>query len=320
MSSAVAGSPSTPVSELGRKLFLRSVSTSVDETLGKQGEDQRRSTSRLGRSAKNHNEDAYGDDDESASEDEEEVVASRQRARRRSSIAGARIASQIPSRTIVDSRFVVSPQYAYPAFDVVSYKINKDLYFFHRPSDTQPYQCVFRIEKLAKGILGAPTWQIYAGSSEPLAVIKQVARTLSPTFFLFRGTDAKKGEVVYTFRKKARSTKIRVFTGEGYKETALLTYFCLLGDDRLCIKLKDASAIGGEALGETIMDWRVQTSILRIGKGFDICLAAASFCIADSVSPHSLQVPAEIQEVIMQSVRVADRSGPDQSFRQVCGW
>jgi hypothetical protein len=296
--------------ELGKRLFVRTISatSSPDINIGKV-----HTSSKL--SQNNINEEIESSDE---NEDEDEIQHRRRRSSVRRSVAGAKIASQVPSRNIVDSRFVINPTCAMQSFDLFTCKVDssKDIYLLYR-NELGEFRCMFRIAKLPKSLLGAATWQIYIGNSEPIAVLKQVARTLNPTFYLFKGTDAEKGTVVYSFLKKLRGTKIRIFNGEGCKEAALLTHFCLIGDDRVCVKLKDTKSLG-EALGETIVDWRLQTCIMRIGRGFDVCLAAACFCLAEFFEAHSLDTEGETTLEVTEALKFENLSPVD--WRDLLGW
>ena len=291
----------TAASEIGKRLFVRSISSSQDEvgstppTPGKETETAIESS------------------------DEEYTVqesnnTDRSRHRRRMSVMGAKLVSQIPPRHVTDNRFVVAPTYAFPSFDIHCFKMEKDLCFFHQ-SPSLPLTMLCRITKLPKNLLGAATWQIFAGNGEPVAVIKQAIRSINPTFYMFLGTDSVKRDCIYTFQKKLRSSKVRVFNGEGTKEAVLLNCFCLIGSDRVCIKLKDGKALG-EALGETIVDWRCQTNMIRIGKGFDVLLAAACFCLADVFEAHALDVPPSM----VSDVRAARQQASRVDYRAMMGW
>lgn len=216
-----------------------------------------------------------GGDERLESEEEQDLTTSRRRMRRRSSVNTA-LAFQIPSRNLVDFRLVLDVNSSLPQLDLLCSQVDKDTCFFHRARDGSLH-LLFRAAKLhARGLLGA--WQIYLGHDEPLAMLKQSLMALNPTYFLFRGSDADKGALVYTLVKKLRSQKIRIFEGDS-KSVDALSHFCLYGDDRIFVKLKDSKAIGGQGLGDTILDYRQLNGMLRIGRGFDTCLAVACFVL-----------------------------------------
>jgi hypothetical protein len=279
-------------SEVGKRLFVRTISTSTDENLSPV-----KSTVA---------------EQDSASEDEKDDNESRRRQKRRASVGGSLLASQMTPRNFVDSRFIVSPKYMLPTFDLLCAKVDRDIYFIH--IDGMGVSTVFfRVSRLPKSLLGQQSWQIYCGKNEPIAVLKQAGMSLTSAFYLFTGTDAEKGSVVYTFVKKLRSTKIRIFQGEGYKESALLRYFCFIASDRVFIKLTDIKSLG-EVAGETIADWRMQTSSLRMGKGFDSTLAVACFCLADYFDPLTIEASTQARTA------VASSASAKHDYRSLFGW
>jgi hypothetical protein len=243
------------------------------------------------------------------------ATAQRRTHRRRLSVAGS-LASIVPSRHVIDTRLVVSPSYDLPSFDCKVFKLDKDIYFIHE-SALGAETVIGRISKSSKGLLSGSTWQIFAGKDEPVAVLKQSSRasTLNSTFSIYAGSDAKSGSCVYSVLKKLRSSKLRVYDGDSTKDLSMLNCFCFISPERVHIKTRDGSALG-EAAGGTIVDWRQQNSVLRVGKGFDLILAFACFCLADMFESVCPSPPASALQELSESVRNAQRV----DFLSTLGW
>ncbi len=249
------------------------------------------------------------EEEEALESDEDQQLyqtsSSRRSTRRRSSMIMAPLVSQLPSHMVVDHRLVV-PTNSVNSIDFFCCKFDqKEHCFFARDLLSGKFGLVFRIVKLpAKSLIGigiTSTWQIYLGENQPLAVIKQTGMKLNSTFFVFAGEDSNKGRLIYMLFKKLRSSKIRIYEGDN-KTMDSLSHFCLYADDRVFVKLRDKKALG-EALGETIVDWRAQNGTLRVGGGFDATLACACLVLAESMTSGGNMdtTPHELRKILIEA-------------------